>query len=259
MTGNSDLWSESRSMRLAAAKGLRGSELANLHQTLCGDRSEAGWPYGCPTSINPFLLLLGPSPGASPMAGDEDYVTRPPYELPTAGVAHPGVWYRDGTGYWNKVRHLARTFVDADGTLGDDALALFGTMNLSTKASGSASDVDIETDFGKWVLETIRDGLRPRVLVLMGLRGKFRRHRRFFESAFANLDVRQPHREYRFAEYERKNLSFKEWDLVTPEGFAMLLVDWPQHPVKAPFTGVETDWWGLACEQFSDLHRNLLG
>ena len=141
------------------------------------------------------------------MAGDEGYVTRKPHELPTAGVAHPGVWYRDGTRYWYKVRRLARTFLDGDGALGDDALALFGTMNLSTKASGSANDVDIETGFGQWVLETVRDGLRPRVLILIGLRGKLREHRRFFESAFGGLDVRRPHRQYRFAAYERRGTS----------------------------------------------------
>ena len=45
---------------------------------------------------------------------------------------------------------------------------------------------------------------------------------------------------------------------MTPGGIPMLFVDWPQHPVKAPFTGVETDWWGLACEQFLSCHRDLL-
>lgn len=192
------------------------------------------------------------------MATDEDYMTRSPYELPTAGAAHPKIRYRDGTGYWKKARHLAQTFLDGDNTLGDEFLALFGTMNLSTSPSGSAANVDIETAFGRWVLKTIRDGLSPRVLVLMGLRGKLLKHRKFFESAFTGLKVCRPARKYVLEAYRRKKYWFKEWDLVTPDGLPMLFVDWPQHPVKPPFTSIETDWWDCACKQFLARHRDLL-
>ena len=50
-------------------------------------------------------------------------------------------------------------------------------MNLSTAASGSAADLDISAPFIRWVLATIRDGLRPRVVVLLGLRTLIREKR----------------------------------------------------------------------------------
>ena len=161
------------------------------------------------------------------------------FSLPTAGEPHPGVWYSDPRGYWNKVRDLARTLLDADGALGDDALALFGTMNLSTEASGSASDANLSAPFARWVLATIRDGLRPRVLVLLGLRtliGTSHRLSALFEEAFEGLDARRPHREHPFQVYRNRRLVFREWNLITPRGAPLLLVDWPQHPNRSPFT-----------------------
>lgn len=252
-------WAASRSARLASARALTIEDLAEIHDELCRGRRDPGWPYGSATSINPLLVVLGPSPGNSPKRGDPHFETREPFALPTAGKPHPGASYDDPRGYWNKVRALARTVLDADGALGEDTLALFGTMNLSTEASGNASDASISAPVARWVLVTIRDGLRPRVLVLFGLRTLLKRNRALsalFEDAFRGLDMRHAHREYALEEYRERRLTFREWDLTAREGAPLLLVDWPQHPNRVPFT--ITHWWRTACRQFSERHRCLI-
>ena len=198
MATSNDLWTASRTARLSRARALTSDELNAIHEGLCRSRAVPGWPYGSATSINPLLVILGPSPGNSPRRGDHHFVTRGPFDPPTAGKPHPGVFYPDTTGYWDKVKVLARTLLDPDGSLGDDALALLGTMNLSTAASGSASDVQIDDSFARWVLETIRDGLRPRVLVLLGLRTRLKDQKlsRLFDDIFEGLKVRSPKREF---------------------------------------------------------------
>ena len=259
MRRHDDLWAASRGARLSSARALTNDVLDEVHEALRRGRDEPGWPYGSATSINPLLVVLGPSPGSSPRRGDRHFVTREPFTLPTAGEPHPGVWYDDPRGCWNKVRDLARTLLDADGALGDDALALFGTMNLSTAASGSASDAILSAPFARWTLATIRDGLRPRVLVLLGLRTLIRTSHglsALFEEAFEGLDARRPYREHPLEVYRNRRLVFKEWNLTTPRGAPLLLVDWPQHPNRSQFTSAPL--WRAACKEFADRHQSLL-
>ena len=243
-----ELWDASRTDRLSSACDLTSEELSAVHDELRRGRVEPGWPYGSATSINPLLVILGASPGNSPRRGDRNFVTREPFGLPTAGKPHSGVFYPDTTGYRDKVKVLAQTLLDHDGALGDDALALFGTMNLATAASANASDVQIDDSFARWALTTIRDGLRPRVLVLLGLRGRLKELSRLFADAFEGLDVRRPHHEYALERYQIKRLVFREWELAGNHGSPMLLVDWPQHPSRSPFS--DPHWWRVACEQF---------
>ena len=250
-----EIWDASRRARLSSARALTSEALNAIHDDLRRGRVEPGWLYGSATSINPLLVILGASPGNSPRRGDRNFVTREPFGLPTAGKPHPGVFYPDSTGYWDKVKVLAQILVDHDGTLGDDALALLGTMNLATAASASASDVQIDDSFARWVLATIRDGLRPRVLVLLGLRGRLKELSRLFADAFEGFDVRRPHHEYVLERYQTKRLVFREWELAGHHGSPMLLVDWPQHPSRSPFS--DPLWWRVACEQFAARRSSL--
>ena len=165
------LWGGSWIGRLASARALTSEDRNAVHEALCRGCPEPVWPYGSATSINPLLVVLGASPGNSPQRGDRNFEMREPFPLPTAGEPHPGVFYPDTTGYWDKVRMLARVLLDGDDSPDDAPYALLGTMNLSTAASGKASDVEVDNSFTRWVLTTIRDGLRPRVLVLLGLKG----------------------------------------------------------------------------------------
>ena len=175
MANGSKLWGASRGERLSSALELTNEQIDAIHDDLRRGRTESGWPYGSATSINPLVVVLGASPGTSPQPGDLNYEKRTPFDLPTAGEPHRHVLgYKDPRGFWDKMRTLGRTLLDPDDALGDRALALFGTMNLSTAASSRASDVEVGRQFARWVLETIRNGLRPRVVVLLGLRTRLK-------------------------------------------------------------------------------------
>ena len=104
------------------------------------------------------------SPGTSPERGDRNYKAREPFDLPTAGEPHQHVvTYDDPRRFWEKMRTLERTLLDPEGTNAHDALALFGTMNLSAAANSRASDVQVAERFSRWVLHTIRNGFRARM------------------------------------------------------------------------------------------------
>ena len=245
------LWGASRTARLASALALTNEQLKAVHGDLCRGLTEPGWPYGSASSINPLVVLLGASPGTSPQRGDRNYEARKPFDLPTAGEAHQHVLtYNDPRGFWDKMRTLGRTLLDPEGTIGDDALALFGTMNLSTVANSRASDVQVADRFARWVLHTIRNGLRPRVLVLLGLttRLKDRALSSLFEEVFTGLDLRKPKREY--ALEVDPSFAFREWDLEAARCSPLLLVAWPQHSGKPPFVDSTGYMWRAACEQF---------
>ena len=257
MAISNELWGASRTTRLSSARSLTSEELNAIHGDLRRGRTAQGWPYGSATSINPLLVILGRSPGNSPQPGDSHFVARTPFDPPTAGMPHPGVWYPDRRRYWNKVRVLARTLLDADGALGDrDVLALFGTMNLSTAAFGRAGRGQIDESFARWVLATIRDGLRPRVLALLGLRTRLKEQvlSRLFQDVFKGLNLGSPKRKY--ALEVDPTYAFREWDLAAPDGSPLLLVDWPQHSGKPPFVGSEGHNWRAACDQFTEQLRN---
>ena len=246
------IWSESISERLRGARALSESALSTVHENLCRDCPVPPWPYGNATSINPLLVTLGPSPGGSPNRTDPDLAEKP-LELPTAGVRHPHTTYLDGKNYWRKIRQLARTIVQAGTTSSEDSYALFGNMNLDPGRSGRASDVRIDEQFGKWVLRTIRDGLRPRFLVCLGLNGK-PEALELLQQAFG-IDAATP-LEHPLDCYKEKRLVFREWDCAGSGGNPIKLVLWPQHPSRAPFTNLEI--WYSACREFADRHRELI-
>ena len=210
------------------------------------------WPYGNATSINPLLVTLGPSPGGSPNLSAPDPAGNP-LELPTAGVRHPHTNYEDGKNYWGKIRRLAHTVVQSGTTSREDSYALFGNMNLDPSRSGQASNVRIDERFARWVLRTIRDGLRPRFLIGFGLKGK-PETMELLAQVF-KIDAVKP-QEYPLAGYQEKRLVFREWNCEGSAGNSIKLVLWPQHPSRAPFTNPEI--WRNACQEFVDRHHGLI-
>lgn len=92
------LWTTSPTERLKAARALYTAQVERLQTALCADCPVEPWPYGITTPVNPFLVTLGPSPGASPAGGDLDYHTRGPQPLPPAGAPHNGAVYVDPRG-----------------------------------------------------------------------------------------------------------------------------------------------------------------
>ena len=246
------LWGESLGERLRSARALSESALTAVHEELCLDCPVPPWPYGNATSINPLLVTLGLSPGGSPNRSVPDLAGKP-LELPTAGVRHPHTNYEDGKNYWRKIRRLARTVVQVGTTSSEDSYALFGNMNLDSNRRGQASDVRINVKFGRWVLRTIRDRLRPRFLICLGLKGKPEAIK-LLAQAFA-IDAVKP-QVHGLACYQERRLVFREWDCEGSVGNPIKLVLWPQHPSRAPFTNSKI--WRHACQEFADRHHGLI-
>lgn len=228
------IWGDSISGRLDGARSLGGPALSAVHERLCEGCPVPVWPYGNATSINPLLVTLGPSPGRSPDRRVRDPAGRP-LGLPAAGVRHPHTAYEDPRGFWRRIRWLARTVVQSGTTSSEDSYALFGNMNLDPKRSGRARDVRIDPVFGAWVLRAIRDELRPRFVVCVGLGGKSAAVG-LLSDAFDGFDAARPHAEHPLRCYRRRRYVFREWDCRGPRGNRLKLVLWPQHPSRAPFT-----------------------
>ena len=244
------------SERLLAARSLGDEELERLQRELCRGCPVEPWPYGNATTVNPLLVTLGASPGASPSADDPGVG---PLELPPAGAMHPHAIYEDGRGFWRKVRLLARELLTVGSATEADAYALFGNMNLSPVRSGSASEVQVEERFAAWVVETVRDRLRPRFLVCLGLKarrnGPGRDLAALLERSFSDFCADRPHAAHGF-EHGSTRYEFSEWDVIGPLGNAVKVVHWPQHPSRPPFGKFAV--WERACREFAGRHAGLL-
>jgi hypothetical protein len=257
-----DMWAESPFGRLGGATQVSDYELNALRDTVSRGCPTSGWPYGMPTVLNPYVVILGISPGASPASGDNDYASRPSYEMPTLGTAHPRWPYIDSRGYWDKVRHLCLSLNQAvEPALNPmQASALSGHMNLSTEASGQAASVVIDETMATWVTSVISNHLRPRYVIGVGLWTALKDpaiRKAMLALGRNSVDFTKPDRIKPFEGYPKKNLYFREWDFERPDGKSLTLVLWPQHPSRAPFTNVET--WNQSvfeyCKSTGKKHR----
>ena len=256
---NNQIWSNSKKLRLEAAREINEDDLQKILEALCQDCPVTPWPHGNATSINPLLVTLGASPGNSPSADDTGFLNVGSHPLPTAGTPHPGTHYCDTAGYWDKLRYLVRVVLTPTGGSEDDALALFGNVNLDTGRSAEARNVSVDLKFASWVLETIKDRFKPRFLVLLGLSGYLAANPEvsaIFERNFSGFKSKKPHREVRFAGYPQKILMFREWDVLNGAGDPMTIVMWPQHPSRAPFSN--SNIWRASCNEFSDRYGHLI-
>ena len=145
-----------------------------------------------------------------------------PLDPPTVGERHPHTRYDDPRRFWRKIRYLACDILWADDATQDDAYALFGNMNLDAGRSGWASAVRIDPSFARWILATIRDRLRPRFLVCLGLVSMAEAGTLLAE-AFDGFNPRRPHCEHPF-HADGRVWKFREWDTVGPAGNAMKIV-----------------------------------
>lgn len=232
------LWSNDPLERLQTAMKLSPSEAAEHQSALVESSPMKPWPYGMPTTINPFLVILGPSPGNSPAKGDVDIDPKP-----TVGKAHPGFFYPDTKKYWEKVRELSAGLIQAyaPGLTPKDCYALSGQMNLSVSESGQARKVTIEPEYAKLVPEIIANLLRPRLVVLLGLLGLMKNNR-YLQDAFASsgarpIDWKRPDRALPFRGYVgRQQYFYRMWKLSRPDGADMTIISWPNHPSRPPMT-----------------------
>lgn len=237
---SNNLWSDCPRERLIAARSLTAQQTHDLQKRATATSPMQPWPYGMPTTINPYLLVVGPSPGNSPHQGDTVFLQRPAYAAPTVGLAHPAFSYQDASGYWDKIRQLSVGLIQGfDPELPEDeCYALSGQLNLGVGAFGNASESSIELVYARWVPKIMMDMLQPRIVVLFGL-WSLMKNNTILQQDFAGalgIDWKKPDKELPFKGYREKRLVFREWRIKRPDGRETIVVSWPNHPSRSPMT-----------------------
>lgn len=253
------LWRGSTRDRLTAARSLSKKGLQDVTRMLLEGCPTDSWPYGCGTSVNPWVIFLGPSPGTSPASGDANYILRVG-DPPTAGHPHSAMLYRDSKGFFDRLRVLTIALLRAEcaDDLSDfDRLALAGMMNLDSGASGEARNVAVKLEFGKWVLELSFRRLRPKYVVGVGLGGFLRRpDNAWLLDAIGgfvggSFHPDRPARTVPFKGYREKQYAFRLWEAAGHDGEPVRFILLPQHPSRAPMTN--TAVWGTAVQEFLNI------
>jgi hypothetical protein len=125
-------------------------------------------------------------------------------------------------------------------------------MNFSTGQNGESRNVVPRRQFATWVLNTIKDKLRPQTLILVGLKGFLQTNREIkatFESVFNGVNLTNPDRVLPLRSYTEKALTFSAWRSTTKNGAPLNIIMWPQHPSRAPFTN--ENQWKASCAEFA--------
>ena len=241
-----DLWSESPSERLRAARACNTEYRDEVIQYLIGNSPMNPWPFGMPTVVNPYLVILGPSPGGSPNPTDVHVSESKPYQAPTFGEAHPGFHYEDSRNYWRKIRELSVGFLRGfEEKLSDaDCYALSGQMNFGVGGFGTATKDAIEPAYAKWVPEIIVEKLKPKIVIMFGLLSLLKKETKIAldvaSSGHFDIDWKVPEKKVPFKYYKSKQLSFCSWCIERPDGNSTTVVSWPNHPSRSPMTNINT-------------------
>ena len=164
-------------------RALPGEEIDRRRVALCETTPKRlpKWPIGMPASLDPKLVLIGPSRGGSPMAGDAGnapgYTSVPsvkisrPRQRPVPKTLESHFYYPDTSRHWEKVRYLVHQFCLREGSIRSeaDALSLCSHFNLSNKRAGKASEALPERDVTRWVSQLLKTVHNPDLVVLFGL------------------------------------------------------------------------------------------
>lgn len=252
------LWSEDPATRLAAARSLDDEAIAYISRKLSDGCPVKPWPYGNATVANPLILTVGVSPGGSPAKGDKSTPSHGGHEGPTFGKPNDGIYYEDVAKFWIKLRILAESCLPQFSEP-KDAHSLYGHLNLDTGCAGNAKNASFNSELAGWILSRIRDHFRPRYVILLGLQGYFKKYPEAADALTntlfnygeqdGSITLTNPHRKFLFSKYKKKNLYFKEWDVVSPDGRTTTYTMWPQHPSRPPFSDIAL--WKGACSQFA--------
>ena len=250
--GRMDLWSNDPEERLRAASD--AAIVGDLAGRMGATAPMRPWPYGMPCAVNPYVVFLGASPGNSPVAGDSGYLTRESYELPTAGIPHPGIYYPDLRHYFDRIRELGQIIIQsrAPGLTEPQTHALLGQLNLGTGGFGLAANAPLEQQYCKWVPSVLLDFLRPSYVILLGLSGHLKGPNAKLFDPLNRLGIdfrKRPDAEFSFEANSRSQYGFRLWRRPRTDSKPITFVLWPQHPSRAPMTDVR--YWRQAGEEFS--------
>lgn len=195
------------------------------------------WPDGCHTSINPWIVLLGPSPGAPHPGDDKNADDR----KPTAGKPHPTIAkHNNRPKFFEKIRKLGISLIkeyDKD-VLVDDPLALVGVMNLDPREQADSNNVVFDPDFVHWALEVSIRRLKPRYIVGLGLKGILNKNENLLCDQISSyidgpFNPKVPPISENFP-CNNKNYSFCAWPLLSSNGHPQHFILFPQHPSRPP-------------------------
>lgn len=244
--------------RLRRLKMKNPEEMATIQQRLASGLPPEymPWPYGMPSSADPYVVIIGASPGNSPdpsdLSGDRSY------DPPTFGHPHTGFFYGDTKYYWDKVRFLCSEVINvASPELStNEALALSGHLNLGVGQSGVATDAVVDDEIISWVSHLLGSELTAKVVITFGLNGILTKSARntAWNEAHGTLPVnwRNPQRSYPF-----QNYSFRVWETKRMDGEPVLVCMWPNHPSRHPFTGAASgESWRNAVVAFCEILRS---
>jgi hypothetical protein len=223
------LWSEDINQRLKAAQNLSQSDKDKVLLNITDNVPEKPWPYGMPTSVNPYVCVIGTSPGSSPNPND----TRDRALIPTIGEVNQGMRYEDPRGYWNKVRKLccAITRLKNKNFSEEECLIMSGHLNLSTSKEGKGSNVILKQNIVGWVSNLIFEKIMPLVVILIGNYGKLKKDSHYWNSANGiKIDWKNPQKEIDFY----NNCKFRVWIKPNQKNQNVVVISWPTHFGKPP-------------------------
>ena len=232
-----NIWSFNPHVRLNASKKISNDKSELIRNQFCDCKNHYPWPYGMPTSINPYVVLLGASPGNSP---DIDAINseNKNYLPPTLGSPHQGLFYKDNRNFFIKVRFLIEYILDNLYGISnkEDALSLGGLMNLDTGENGQAKNVIYNDEFTKWVVNKTLHAMKPRIVVCLGL---LKEKERIL--SLVNSDINSNISDINFDFTSSKNYKFRIWIKKDENNNFQLIIFWPNHPSRVPFANIN-EW-----------------
>ena len=225
------LWSEDINQRLKAAQNLSQSDKDKVLSNITDNVPEKPWPYGMPTSANPYVCVIGLSPGNSPNPNDtSDYTP-----IPTIGEVNQGMRYEDPKGYWNKVRKLccAITKEKNENFSEDECLTMSGHLNLDTGKEGDGSNVILKEDIVGWVSNLIYEKTKPLVVVFNGTHGKLINNMDYWNTTNGmNINWSKP--DENLSKKFINGFRFRVWVSYNKDNQKVVVISWPNHFTRPP-------------------------
>lgn len=234
MKDEMQLWSEDINQRLKAAQNLSQSDKDKVISNITDNVPEKPWPYGMPTSANPYVCVIGLSPGNSPNPNDtSDYTP-----IPTIGEVNKGMRYEDPKGYWNRVRKLccAITKEKNENFSEDECLTMSGHLNLDTGKEGDGSKVILKEDIVGWVSNLIYEKTKPLVVILNGTYGKLKVNAHYWNVENGiNINWNEPNKKLS-KEFVKSNkiYQFRVWIKSNKFHQKVIVISWPNHFTRPP-------------------------
>ncbi len=229
-----ELWSDDVSIRLKTCRNLDPKLAEQYKAYVVQQCPQRRWPFGMPTAINPYILFIGISPGR----GDHtDGINDGPRidGMPHCGFCgeHSCPPALETIPYWEKVKKIARHILGSlDPKLNkDDCIALSGQLNLGTENVGKGGIEATQSDIRMWVPKVI-PFLKPKIIITFGLKSLCLNPKIIEE--WKNTDLAtllKPGEPSAFAWESKRKYRFEKHQDNDP-----LIVSWPNHPSKHPFT-----------------------